>query len=233
MPLTPEQKKMLDAIRLEWNRAEEDIKLAEQVCNEIVFPSINELRYAGRRVVEILYGILNGSPADEIDGLLADARFDCHRARHDAIDTATAKIAIHVETMTEKLKYEAILPAFADFPTLVKALGEIRKKVSVSRRARENREAIYSAIEAADFPALVEKYRSLCANEPIMRVLAKRNRWRDFFGFWGFIVGAVALILSVLFFFLTKQPCIEVTAHWFVPSSLERCSLIPLTSGIM
>lgn len=198
MSLSQEQLAVLEAIRVEWNRAEEDIKLAEQVCNEIVFPSINELRYAGRRVVDVVHGILTNGPSKELEDLLADARFDCHRARHDAIDTATSKIAIQIENMTTHLKYEAILPVFADFPSLVHDLSTVRKKVSVSRKQRENREAIYSAIEAVDFPALVEKYRTMLESEPMMREIAKRNRWRDFVGTYGLWIGVAGFLGTII-----------------------------------
>ncbi|MDE2135573.1 MAG: hypothetical protein KGJ49_13370 [Alphaproteobacteria bacterium] len=120
---------MLGSIREEWNRAERDIKLAEQVCNEIVFPSINELRYGGRRVVEVVHKLLTDANEHEIDGLLADARFDCHRARHDAIDTAVSKIAITIDIMVEKLKYDAILPAFPEFPLLINQGADVDKEI--------------------------------------------------------------------------------------------------------
>lgn len=206
MSLTPAQIQVLEAIREEWNRAERDIKLAEQVCNEIVFPSINELRYGGRRVIDVVHAVLTGASQHDIDGLLADARFDCHRARHDAIDTATAKIAITIDIMVEKLKYEAILPAFGEFPALVNDLALVRQKISVSRKARENREAIYTAIEVTDFPALVTRFQSLQASEPIMKQLAKRNRWQDFFGKWGFVFGVAGVVGCGICIWLVYHP---------------------------
>lgn len=206
MSLSSEQRQVLESIRHEWGRAERDIKLAEQVCNEIVFPSINELRYGGRRVVDAVHGLLTGAPATEVDALFADARFDCHRARHDAVDTATSKIAITIDIMVDKLTYEAILPAYPDFVTLVRSLADVREKISISRKDRENREAIYSAIEAADFPVLVKQYQELRASESIIRRLAKRNRWRDVWGFWGFVVGAVGAVLSIIGIYLIYHP---------------------------
>ncbi|MGA7676383.1 MAG: hypothetical protein WCA78_15225 [Rhizomicrobium sp.] len=198
MTLTPEQICVLEAIRDEWNRAEGDIKLAEQVCNEIVFPSINELRYGGRRVIDVVHGVLTHAPQNDIDGWLADAKFDCHRARHDAIDTATSKIAITIENMVGKLQYEAILPAFPEFPALVNHLGDVRKRIVESRKGRENREALYTAIEGADFPSLVDRYRRLLECEPIMRRLALRNRWRDAGAIVAIILGIAALAVAFL-----------------------------------
>jgi hypothetical protein len=210
MPLTPDQSRVLESIRDEWGRAERDIKLAEQVCNEIVFPSINELRYGGRRVVDTVRAVVAGSSQKDIDALLADALFDCHRARHDAIDTATAKIAITIDIMVSKLKYEAILPCYADFPILVSDLAAVRKKVSISRKDRENREAIYTVIEETDFPALVDRYQGLQASEPIMKRLAKRNRWKDAIGYIGFVIGIIGLPLGAWGIWLAYHPPIAV-----------------------
>jgi hypothetical protein len=57
----------LGSILTEWNQAERDIKIAEQVSMRVVEPSIKELRYAGRRVTEALRLILSdGADADII-----------------------------------------------------------------------------------------------------------------------------------------------------------------------
>lgn len=44
--------KRLKSIQEAWDEAEHAIKLAEQIQQEIINPSIYELRYAGRRIVE-------------------------------------------------------------------------------------------------------------------------------------------------------------------------------------
>ena len=129
---------------------------------------------------------------------LDDARFDCHRARHDAIDAATAKIAADLEIMVEKLGYESILPAFPAFSTLYQNLTNVRDRIRESRGKRDKREDIYSVIEAVDFTKLVVDFNQMRACEPIMVALAKKNRRIIFFGKWGFIVGVVALILTMI-----------------------------------
>jgi hypothetical protein len=54
MSLSDDHLALLRAIQDEWNRAETDIKTAELVVNNIVIPSVKELRYAGRRIVDAL-----------------------------------------------------------------------------------------------------------------------------------------------------------------------------------
>lgn len=137
MHFSESQLALLKSIQDEWNRAEEDIKTAELVVHSIVIPSIKELRYAGRRVIDALM-VITCNPAnpdhDRIKSLLDDARFDCHRARHDAIDAATAKMAVDLEIMVEKLGHESILPAFPAFPSFYQNLTNVRNRIPKSRR---------------------------------------------------------------------------------------------------
>lgn len=172
---------LLDCIRAEWNRAESDIKQAEQVCAEVINPAVNELRYGGRRLVDAMGMASNGGESSDIKALLTDSLFDCHRARHDAVDAATSKIAIDLEIFQEKLGIDVVLKAYPDFPALVSQVDAVRQKIVASRGIRENRENIYTGIETVDFPALVESFNKLKASEPTMRALAKKCRKQQFF----------------------------------------------------
>lgn len=163
-----------------------------------MFPSINELRYGGRRLVDVIHGLLNNASEGDIDGWVADARFDCHRARHDAIDTAISKIAIKIDIMVEKLEYEAIIPVFPEFPVLVKQLGDVRKNIARSRENREDREAIYTTVESTDFIGLVERFQRLVECEPIMKKIALKNRWRDVVAVVALVVALAALVVVFL-----------------------------------
>jgi hypothetical protein len=190
---------LLNSIIVEWDRAEVDIKKAEQVCNNVVIPSIKELRYAGRRIVDVITKMAAGASQEDIDDLLADAKFDCHRARHDAIDAATSKIAIDLEIMVTKLGYEVILPVHPQFPQLVQELQAVRDKIAASRKDRENREAIYSVIEASDFPDLIKSYETMMASEYIMVSIAKKRRRSEVWGIVGTVLGAIGLGAAFLF----------------------------------
>lgn len=201
---------LLDKIYDEWNRAERDIKQAEQVCSEVINPAVNELRYAGRRLVDAIGRTNNGGAAKDIDALLTDALFDCHRARHDAVDAATSKIAIDLDVFREKLGIDVVLQAFSDFPALVEEVDSVRQKIVASRSARDRRENIYSGIEALDFPALVKNYNRLKSSEPIMRELAMRHRRErlknTIFGWIGIGIGVVGLIISILSWLFPRSP---------------------------
>ena len=204
MQLSDEHVRLLSEIKTEWNRAEADIKAAEQVALDVVFPSVKELRYGGRRIVDAIHLITTAGDVADIASMLQDAKFNCHKARHDAIDAGTAKIAIQISIMVEKLGYESILPVYGGFASLVRDLNAVRENIVASRKARENRELLYSAIEHTDFPALVAAYNLMMSSEPIMRNLARKNRISGFFGKWGFILGVIAFVVSI--------------ALWLIPS---------------
>ncbi len=197
MPPLDDFEELLNSILVEWNRAEEDIKIAEQVANKVVNPSIKELRYAGRRIVEALVKFQNNAPI-EATALLNDALFDCYRARHDAIDAGTSKIAIDLEIMISKLGYEVILSVHPKFTELFQDLQKIRERIIESRRDRENRENIYSVLEATNFPALVKSFSALRGNEHMMVAMAKRRRRSELIGIAGFITAAIAIIVAIL-----------------------------------
>ncbi|MCX7899848.1 MAG: hypothetical protein N2444_07180 [Methylocystis sp.] len=191
MPLTDSHVEHLKSICAEWDKAEEDIKLAELVCSDVVNPAIKELRYAGRRIVDAIQCMDSGGTDEDIQGFLNDAKFDCYRARHDAIDVATAKMAKDIEIMVRKIKYDAILKSYPKFPELYGSLNVLRTKIARSRKQRQNREAIYSSIENVDMPELVELFQNLRGCEPMMIDLEKSDRREK-------LVNRVLTVLSLL-----------------------------------
>ncbi len=207
MSLTPEQIRVLDTIRTEWDLAETDIKLAEQVCRDIVVPAVKELRYGGRRLVDLIQKITTDPASPEIPKLLADAEFDCHRARHDAIDAASAKIAIQLDLMEEKLGYDAILAVVPEFRDIALKVLDIRAKVLNTRgENRKDRVKIYAVVSATNFKELVEAYDVLKTSEPMMIKLAKQGRRRDFYGRWGFWFGAAGFAVGAICLYFTFAP---------------------------
>ena len=191
-----EYKSELERIKHQWDLAESDIKLAEQVCNNVVVPAIKELRYAGRRLADALSAIAGNSSLGNVQQLLTDAEYDCHRARHDAIDAATSKIAIDLDIMQEKLGYAVILKAYPKFSALFIALNGVRDKIAVSREDRKNREAIYATIEVVDFPNLVRMFRDLQTAEKLMVKLARAERRKSTASI---LIGVLFLIIGLAF----------------------------------
>lgn len=133
MPAYEDYKAEFDEILVEWNKAEQDIKIAEQIGGKVVFPSIKELRYAGRRVVDVLTKLGNGGTDAEIRALLADAKFDCYRARHDAVDAAVAIMNLELEAAVKKLGYDPVLKGFPAYVDLANRIHRAQRKIAESR----------------------------------------------------------------------------------------------------
>ena len=100
--------------------------------------------------------------------------------------------------MLNKLGYDVVLAAYPDFRRLFVDLQTIRDRIVESRRDRENREAIYSAIEDANFPSLVIKFNDMKLSESIMTRMARRNRIRDLIGWAGLIFGIIGVLIALL-----------------------------------
>lgn len=187
----------------EWNDAEKAIKIAEQINGEIINPAIYELRYAGRRIIEALT-LINDGNLVKAKSILGDAQFDCCRARHDAIDAVTTKIASDLDVAREKLGAGSVLQAFPDFSSLVGSLYEVRDKIVESRENRENRNAIYESIQNGNLTQIVKKYKEFQASEPIMKQYAQSERRNKIF-FVRTTVASVLIALAALIYSITSR----------------------------
>ena len=198
MPEIANYKGMLATIRKEWDKAEQSIKLAEQVGNQVVFPAIKELRYGGRRIVDAL-SLLPDGDEEKFKALFDDALFDCYRARHDAVDAAISIIAAELNVTAKKLGYRPILDAFPEYPKLLETLRKAQAAIAASRGIRDDRDRIYTAIESVDLPALIEQYNRFQGRSDIMRGLAKSDRFWPLAGLIATIVfGVLATVLAYL-----------------------------------
>lgn len=167
----------LAEISAEWNKAEEDIKIAEQIGDTVVYASISELRYAGRRLVDALLSVASENADEEtVRSLVQDALFNCHRARHDAIDAATSAMARNFEHARSRLSSTVILRLTPDFPVIADKLQTLRNKIAESRRQRDRRDLIYSAIEGDDFKKIVEFYLRFKDSQEAMVAEQQRER---------------------------------------------------------
>jgi hypothetical protein len=86
-----------------WDAAEEAMKDAEFFRQEVVFASIKEMRYAGRRFNDALKLMLQGdagpSHTAAICDLLREASENCIRARNDAVDALISYLYKYFRTV--------------------------------------------------------------------------------------------------------------------------------------
>ncbi len=219
-------------IRREWDTAEEVIKVAEQVTADVVIPAIMELRYAGRRLVDALNAHANGCSGDEICALVEDARFDCHRARHDAIDAALTQMAIDTDNLARQVGYDVVHNSFPDFVNFVERLDEARTSIVKSRGNRADRNAIYTAISSGDFPGLVQDYKALRRSRTVMEIILGRKKLGVWVGImWGAIIAIPGYVLGWYFWQYPKPAPSPTPAHIEAPAVIPKLPHPPPASG--
>lgn len=152
-----------------WAEAEKAVKIADQVVGDVVIPAIKELRYAGRKLSKGLHNYIVGNMEDEADRWIEDAINDCHRARHDATDAATAFIARRLEQVMDELGSAAVREHFPEYADLRGNLATVRRKVAAARHDHNGRHDIYEVLEEEELPQIMALYEKLLANEPSMK----------------------------------------------------------------
>lgn len=185
---------ILRDIQQEWNKAESAIKRSEQIAKSVSIPAVTELRYAGRRLIDALDASHHGGKEAKILALLEDARFCCHRAQHDAIDAAMAKIGIDLDDLTSRLGFEAVIHAYPEFRHFYADFTTSRAKIVSSRGNRDDRNGIYEAITAVDLPNLVTHYEMVLAVRPIAKSTAIRLKIASV---WGAMIGIVTILACI------------------------------------
>jgi hypothetical protein len=200
----------LDAIELDWNEAEEYIKKVERLRRGLVVTaSINELRYAGRRLVEA-YSLAKKAELDPqyeqtcLD-LLREVRSFCLRAKHDAIDGAVTYIDQALAKFEEEFGPDLLHEKFDDYVKMKVALREVSEIMSQSRGGRDNRNELYKKISEEIISGLITHHYTMETSKVVFsaeyKVRVKREK-RDASRFLlPFVVAiagvAVALVAAV------------------------------------
>ena len=169
------------------------MKLGEHFSERPNNASINELRYAGRRLIDALNDRHAGEDSEMINQKLTDALFNCVCAQHDAIDISLDVMAVDFGLMEKKLGYSAILAAYPKFPEIYAPFAKARSLQAKSRGERRERDKIYDTVTEVDLPELAEMYRDLKACRPIMLEFAARERRHRYSWWLMFVITLAAL----------------------------------------
>lgn len=205
---------MLARIAAEWDKAERLIKSAERVRAQVVIASVNELRYAGRRLVDALHisekARTDPSAKEEFDSYVSDALLFAARAQHDAVDA----IVLFLQKAVEKYEAEFGLSLLAEkYPRIfdIKAsIAQADTLIIASRSDRMKRAAEYDILASDHCPTLLDHYQHLVANEQVLLELVRakghtERREKSNFsiivwitigaGFGGGVVGAILTVM--------------------------------------
>lgn len=198
--------KTLRALIEEWNIAERRIKKAEHVRGEeVVISAIFELRYAGRKMIDAFQLALDGDWKTDlarygnIREQLEDAREDCIKAKHDAIDAMLTFVTLWFGEIEKDLGLAGIVDVFPNYVDLTSQITTIQEKIAMSRQNRAaGRDGIYDEIEKSDFDEILALYeKMLNSKERVTRMIAARQADKWWESWWVKIGGGAAVLLLI------------------------------------
>ena len=204
-----------DAIEAQWNTAEEYVKKVERLRRGLVVgASINEFRYAGRRMVEA-YSLIKAAENDpnkrgEALGLLREVKHFCLRAQHDAMDAAVTYIDQALAKFEEEFGADLLHEKFPHYLAMKEALREVSEVMSASRLNRDARDELYLKIREDLVPTLIDHHNSLETSGVVLiaaytrRVKGEKREEARFL--LTISVGAVAAIAAVAALFPIIEP---------------------------
>lgn len=166
---------ILEPLSAAWNAAEASYKRAEQLGDKTATSSINEVRYAGRKIVEVMAMIKSDSDPKEIEDKIRDIYADIHRAHHDAIDAGIAVIGLRMKAVRDEVPAKIIREAFPEYIDLLAKLGEVQEKIVDSRQDRNARGDIYIEIENGCYAELHALFKRFLACEKLLIAEAKQE----------------------------------------------------------
>lgn len=175
-----------------WMRAEEVLKITERIKNETFIPSVKELRYASRRVVQAHIEVSAGNATDDgINVHLTEAIENCRKARHDAIDSAINFVHEQLDKVASTVGLAVLSQAFPRYAELRSRIRTIDERIVSSRRDRGAMDDEYETIKRDHLNQVVDCYFELESSADVIKDIqraARRTFWLGVVGV-GLVVG--------------------------------------------
>lgn len=197
-----------------WEKAEEVLKKVERIKNEVFIPSINELRYAGRRIVQAhseyknmlqnVDDVMGDCQSDHIDTHLTEAIENCRKARHDAIDSAINFVHERLDKIVGAFGLTLVLQAFPEYRDLRILIQDMDRKIVESRGGRVKMDGNYEEMKQNHLDKLVE-FSSLLENSGVIIAQIAFEKKKDFFKVAIVAGSIVGILTSLLLVFLDKN----------------------------
>lgn len=209
-----ELKEMLAALLAHWREIERDIKRAELIKSEVSIPAINELRYAGRQLLNGVLTYGNGRMSDAQRRTLYKRIIIAEQyllnAEHDVIDSVLKFVGDTVVFLDDEYGISEITIIYPDYPRIRQRLSECYNLVMETREDYSKRQENYRRIKreyTEEIAGAVEQMREAEIKAKTIRrqLQAKLDAEKaraDMHRLFNYIAGAasiVGLLLAVLF----------------------------------
>ncbi len=193
--LPEEYRNQHDTYLKEWMRAEEVLKIAERIKNETFIPSIKELRYASRRVVQADVDLQAGMASeDQVRAHLTEAIENCRKARHDAIDSTINYIHEQLNKVQELAGLAVLCQAFPKYAELRTRIKAVDERIVASRKDRNALDDEYESIKRDHLKDAIDLCHELECSEDVIKDIQRKQRKEFVRGVIvvGFFVGVIA-----------------------------------------
>jgi hypothetical protein len=202
--------KALSDLGEHWNVIEGRLKEAEQLRSEAVIPAINELRYAGRQIVDA-WGIatqvkISKKEHERFDRCFIVAKQYLYNADHDVTDSICFFIHKRLKTLLELYSKRRLRNYYPEIDSLLKRVQEVNETITTSRRGRPERNGLYEKLAEEYVPYLTEQFRQL---QVVERITEEQDRRRRFLTCGGYIVGTIGLVASIIQVYSYWETCSE------------------------
>lgn len=198
--------KRLGELVEQWNIAERRIKKAEKKRNnEVVSSAIYELRYAGRKFIDVVDLARSNdwendpSILDTMSAYLADATEDCVKAKHDAIDAMLDFVTVWLNDAEQKLGLDQLVSHFPQYNEVISKIAQWNEEIEASRGDRiSKRDEIYNDFENADFDEILSFYDMMRQSEERVTLAIRRAKIQNRIKFWATILGPIVGVFLTL-----------------------------------
>ena len=190
-----------------WNRIEPRVKEYEHFAGAANISAINELRYAGRRLIDALQiATTAGGDAAKVADHLVVAEAYLVNADHDVTDGVCFIVMKHVDKVIRRHGREAIAEHVPDFWEVYPLVLKAQKITQCSRGERQNRKDDYRTLANEYLPKLTALYNDLIRIKALhvpddreeLHSLRVRVRLITFITIIGSIFSTLAFFLGIL-----------------------------------
>ena len=182
-----------------WNELEADLKMYESLESMLLVIAINEMRYAGHKILEGLYEYQKNDPdMSEIKRSLVLAKANLERGSEDVFDATFFVVSRQLSNLLGKKSGDALEKAYPHFRDTLETLHEAKSLVAESRSNPKNRSHIYRTLRRKHARKLIETHNKLRFME--MTLDATKPKRESYFqeAAWATVIAVLGTTMAII-----------------------------------